>query len=196
MENPLSNPAYRKLPPEAMILLRQVSAPPRLVAHLIVVHDVASRLVERICGAFPGLTLDREAVLFGASLHDLGKSIYRSELVEPGKEHEKRGVELLRGMGVSEDRARFALTHGNWGTAENITLEDLVVALADNCWKGKRVDELESKTVELLGSVSGKPAWTCFAVLDEILESLAQDADERLAWQGVYSTQSADPGQS
>jgi putative nucleotidyltransferase with HDIG domain len=147
MENPLTNSAYRKLPPDAVILLRQVSASPRLPAHLIVVHDVASRLVERICEEFPGLTLDREAVLFGASIHDLGKSIYRSELIESGKEHEKRGVELLRGMGVSEDRARFAFTHGNWGTAGNIALEDLVVALADNCWKGKRVDELEARAV-------------------------------------------------
>jgi putative nucleotidyltransferase with HDIG domain len=195
MENPLSNPVYRRLPPEAVILLRQVSAPPRLVAHLIVVHDVASSLVERICEAFPRLALDREAVLFGASIHDLGKSIYRSELVEPGKEHEKRGVELLRGMGVSEDRARFAFTHGNWGTAENITLEDLVVALADNCWKGKRVDELEARAVELLSSASGKPAWICFADLDEILEYLAQGADERLAWQGAYSTQPTDSDQ-
>lgn len=196
MESPLSNPAYRKLPPDAAIVLRQVSAPPRLLAHLIVVHDVASRLIGRICEAFPGLTLDREAILFGASLHDLGKAVFRNELVEPGKQHEMRGVELLRGLGVSEDRARFAFTHGNWGTEENVTLEDLMVALADNRWKGKRVDALEARTVELLSSASGKPAWTCFADLDEILESLAQDADERLAWQGAYSTHSTDLGQS
>lgn len=196
MENPFSNPAYRKLPPDAVILLQQVSAPPRLVAHLIVVHDVASRLVERICETFPGLRLDREAVVFGASVHDLGKSICTDELGEAGKAHEKRGVELLRSMGISGDRARFAFTHGNWGTAEDLTLEDLIVALADNCWKGKRVDELEVKAVDLLSSASGKPVWTCFADLDEILESLAQDADKRLAWQGAYSTQSTDPGQS
>ena len=181
-----SNADYRPLPVDAEILLRQVSAPRRLVAHLTLVHDVASKLVERFVEAFPGVVLDPEAVMFGASIHDLGKAVYRNELVEPGKEHEKCGAELLRRLGVSEERARFAYTHGNWDTAEPVTLEDLLVALADNCWKGKRLDELETKVVNHLSSASGQPAWECYAKLDEILALLAQDGDRRLAWQGVF----------
>jgi hypothetical protein len=82
--------------------------------------------------------------------------------------------------------ARFAYTHGNWDTAPNAELEDLIVALADHCWKGKRSEQLETKIVEVLSSLSGEPAWTCFSKLDEIVESLSADADARLAWQGSF----------
>lgn len=99
-------------------------------------------------------------------------------------------------MGISEDRARFAYTHGNWNTAQNVAIEDLLVALADNCWKGKRVDELETKTVDFLGSVSGKPTWDCYAVLDDILSSLAVDADARLEWQRQFGTLRTDSHES
>jgi len=42
MNDPFLNSAYRQLPPETVKLLRQVAAPPRLVAHLILVHGVAT----------------------------------------------------------------------------------------------------------------------------------------------------------
>lgn len=186
MVDPLSNSVYAALPSEAVALLRRVSAPPRLIAHLILVHDVACRLVERSRESFPDVVLDGEAVSFGASIHDFGKAVVRNELVQPGKEHEKRGLELLRQMGISESRARFAYTHGNWDTITNPEFEDLIIALADNCWKGKRVDQLETKTIEFLSSRSGQPAWGCYSKLDEILEELSADADSRLAWQGAF----------
>ena len=189
MNNPFSNSDYRPFPSEVAKLLERVSAPPRLVAHLILVHDVASKLADGIAQCFPSVAFDRHAVLFGAATHDIGKALDRSELTQPGKRHEERGVELLREMAIPDDRARFAYTHGNWSSGRDITLEDLLVALADNCWKGKRVDELESKTVELLSSASGEAAWTCYAELDEILGSLAADADSRLAWQAAFGTQ-------
>jgi hypothetical protein len=142
--------------------------------------------VERLTQAFPNVTFDRDTVLFGAATHDLGKALDIAELVQPGKEHERRGFELLLDMGIAADRARFAFTHGNWDTVKDVALEDLLVALADNCWKGKRVAELETKTVNLLSSVSGKAAWDCYAELDDILGSLAADADSRLAWQHEF----------
>lgn len=192
MPDPLSNSTFRQLPPEVLKLLRRASAPPRLIAHLVLVHDVAANLVEKLSLAFPDAAFDKDVVLFGAAIHDVGKTLDTAELVQPGKEHERHGVDLLLEMGISEDRARFAYTHGNWNTAEDITLEDLLVALADNSWKGKRVDELETMTVDLLSSVSGKPAWDCYAVLDDILGSLAADADTRLEWQRQFGTQRTD----
>lgn len=189
MADPLSNPRYKHLPSDVLNLLHRASAPPRLVAHLVLVHDVAARLVEELSRAFPDVKFDKNAVLFGAAIHDVGKAIDTDELIQPGKEHERRGVELLREMGVPKHRARFAYTHGNWNTAQDVTLDDLLVALADNCWKGKRVDELETKTVDLLSSVSGKPAWDCYAALDDILGTLAADADGRLEWQRQFGTQ-------
>lgn len=186
MNDPLFNSAYRQLPPETLNLLRQVAAPPRLVAHLILVHDVAATLVERLTAAFPEVTFRREEVLFGASIHDFGKTIERSELIRSGTQHEQRGIELLRSMGIPGDRARFAYTHGNWATAPGINLEDLLVALADNCWKGKRVDKLESKITALLSAASKKPEWECYAELDEIVTELTKDADARLTWQEAF----------
>lgn len=188
MNDPLLNSTYRKLPEETVNLLRQVAAPPRLVAHLILVHDVAATLVEGVTAAFPEVTFSREEVLFGASIHDFGKVIESSELNRSGTQHEQRGIELLRSMGVSDDRARFAYSHGNWDRMPSISLEDLLVALADKCWKGKRVDELESKIAALLSAASKKPEWECFAELDEIVEELTKDADARLAWQGAFGT--------
>jgi len=146
------------------------------------------QLVERIAHQFPDVTFDKDAVLFGAATHDVGKAIHVEELVQPGKAHERRGLELLHEMGISEERARFAFTHGNWDTSQNVSLKDLLVALADNCWKGKRMEQLESRTVEVLSSASGRPAWDCFSELDDILGSLATDADGRLAWQAEFGT--------
>src|SRR5215471_18619157 len=125
MNDPFLKSAYRQLPQETLHLLRQVAAPPRLVAHLILVHDVAATLVERVTAAFPEVAFDGEEVLFGASIHDFGKAIERSELIGSGTQHEQRGIELLRSMGISDERARFAYTHGNWDKVPNLNLEDL-----------------------------------------------------------------------
>lgn len=140
MNDPYLNSTYRQLPQETANLLRQADAPPRLVAHLILVHDVAATLTERLTAAFPEVTFEREEVLFGASIHDFGKVIQRSELIDSGTQHEQCGIELLRSMGISGERARFAYTHGNWDRLPPGNLEDLLVALADICWKGKRVE--------------------------------------------------------
>lgn len=53
------------LPEAAQRLLDLAAAPPRLVAHLRLVHDVAVVLLDGVLGRWPGLPVDREAVLFG-----------------------------------------------------------------------------------------------------------------------------------
>lgn len=185
MNDPFLASTYRQLPQETATLLRQVAAPPRLIAHLILVHDVAATLVDRVTTAFPEVTFGKEKVLFGASIHDFGKVIERSELIRSGTQHEQRGVELLRSMGVSSERARFAFTHGHWDVP-SVNLEDLLVALADKCWKGKRVDALEARITALLSAASKKPEWAVYAELDAIVGELTKDADARLAWQAAF----------
>ncbi len=187
MTDPLSNSVYRELPPDALSLLNRVSAPPRLIAHLVLVHDVASQLVERLSETFPGVKFDQEAVLFGASTHDIGKATDGAELAGSDEDHPRRGAEMLRKMGVRDERARFAYTHGNWKDAENIRLEDLLVSLADKTWKGRQMDELETRTANFLSAASGSPVSSCHARLHEIVQSLAADADSRLAWQSSFS---------
>jgi len=185
--DPLSSGGYRSLPPEATRILQQVSAPPRLLAHLVLVYDAACTLIDSISAEFPEAHFDPELVRFGAAVHDLGKTLHLDELSESGKhQHQSSGVELLQSLGISHQRARFAWTHGNWN-GEHITLEDLIVALADKSWKGKRVDALETRTAEFLSAATSRPTWERYATLDEILQSLAQHADRKLTWQSTFS---------
>ena len=179
-------PEYRPLPGEALRVCAALQAPPRLIAHLTLVHDTAVRLVAKFQQAFPEVELDTASILFGAATHDIGKSTYTEELIGPGKSHEAKGVDLLRKAGASEEMSRFAFTHGNWDRDAELQLEDLLVALADNCWKGKRVPELETLIVNCLVSATGKAEWEAFAILDDILVNLSEDADKRLAWQGQF----------
>ena len=182
-------PDFAPLPAEVLEICRSVYASPRLVAHLTIVHDVAAKLLDHLHRAFPELHLDRDAVLFGAAVHDIGKAIHADELSGPGSQHERQGFELLKKLGVSEERARFTFTHAAW---EGRPLEDLVVALADKCWKGKRVSLLEEETARKIGEQLGKEHWETFAALDEILEQLAEQADARLAWQAEFPTASTE----
>ncbi|MEU6315478.1 HDIG domain-containing metalloprotein [Streptomyces sp. NPDC047014] len=109
-----AEPPLRPLPPGVSALLRTLGAPPRLAAHLRLVHDVAHELADWVNGYCPGLGLDREAVLFGAATHDIGKTVHPAELSGPGSAHEPAGRELLLAHGFPERLARFAATHAAW----------------------------------------------------------------------------------
>lgn len=178
----------RSLAEQIETLCQTVNAPPRLVAHLTLVHDVAVSLVEAINFALPKLLLDTESISFGAATHDIGKSLHRAELSEVGNAHEAAGEELLINLGVEKRLARFARTHSDWKTNENLTLEDLFVSLADNCWKGKRISALETLIAEKIAAETKQEVWDVFILLDDILENLAKNADERLSWQAQFPT--------
>jgi hypothetical protein len=179
--------ALRELPAEATRLLCRLHAPPRLAAHLRLVHDVAAELTTAVAHHHPQLVFDRAAVLFGAATHDIGKSIHTDELTGPGTRHEAAGRALLLDHAVPERLARFAGTHGTWAAPDR-TIEDLLVSLADKIWKGHRVAELEALVVERLAAPTGIAVWQAFLSLDDILDPLAADADRRLALQNSYPT--------
>ena len=111
----------------------------------------------------------------------------RNELVGPGKEHEQRGPLILEECGAPKTKPRFAYTHGNWAKSERLQIEDLLVAIADNVWKDTPNEQLENTIVGLLTTTSGKERWSCYFEWDEILGSLAEEADERLAWQAEFN---------
>ena len=175
------------LPPEVLELLVEVKAPPRLFAHLRLVHDVACTLSKELASAWPPFRFDADAVAFGAATHDLGKALHPHELTEPGSEHEEAGFELLRERGFPEPRARFARTHARWSEATS-SVEDLLVSLADKIWKGRREEDLEALLVARIAAATGEATWSVFMKLDQVLGVLAGGADERLALQASLKT--------
>jgi hypothetical protein len=178
-------PALRALPDQVELLLRRLDMPPRLAAHLRAVHDVAYRLVDLLSRRYPGVRIDREAVIYGAATHDIGKSVRTGELSGPGSAHEEIGYRLLLDHGVAERLARFARTHAEWAGAD-VTFEDLLVSLADKVWKGRREPELEQLIVDHLAAASRQEPWEAYMALDDILGELAEDADQRLAFQSRH----------
>ncbi|WP_020548531.1 HD domain-containing protein [Embleya scabrispora] len=162
----------RPLPPEVAVLLDQLTPCPRLVEHLRIVHDVAYRLCDWIEAAYPDLAFDRDAVLFGAATHDIGKTLHPAELAGPGSCHEQAGYDLLTAQGVPPARARFARTHAAWNPNDP---DELLVSLADKAWKGKRVTALEQDLIRLLATASGCPEWEIFQALDDFLTTIDTD---------------------
>ncbi|MBX9723754.1 MAG: HD domain-containing protein [Candidatus Obscuribacterales bacterium] len=176
------------LPKEVETLLKQLNAPPRLIAHLQLVHDVSVHLVEVIRKEFPTLTFDIEAVKFGAATHDIGKVQYTTELTQPGNQHEEAGEKILKLAGYRQYLARFATTHGGMSNHTAMTVEDLLVRTADTIWKGKRNHSSEMELVTHISNTLQVPQWQVYLVLDETLCEIAATADLRLRWQFEHST--------
>lgn len=180
-----------ELPEEVKQLFEGIAVPPYLLAHLVVVHDVALRLLAAVHDQWPRLSVDDDAVRFGAATHDVGKVLHLEEMRAPGEAHRAAGEELLQQHGVPPSLARFARTHAEWAAEEELLLEDLLVALADEIWKGGRNDELESSFLQCVGERTGEEQWAAYMALDEILTVLAEDADRRLLWQSQFLPEEA-----
>jgi hypothetical protein len=172
----------RPLPEQIQRLCNVLNAPPRLVAHLRLVHDTAVDLVAGLDNCFPTLDYDDDSVLFGASTHDLGKVLHPKELTTTGNQHEQDGPALLEQYGIPPCLSRFARTHGIRRCEEDQPLEDLLVALADAIWKG-RCPELEGRVVQRIAAMISLEQWQVFLKVDDLANRLSADEQERLAWQ-------------
>lgn len=177
---------YQGLPEDVLRLLTILNASPRLVAHLTLVYNAAVTLVKAVDASWPTLVYDRQAALFGTATHDIGKAQHPNELSQAGHEHETAGEALLRQRGYPAALARFAQTHGKWPVAADAQLEDLLVALADALWRGKRDERLETQVCRQIAEQTGQPVWQVFATLDTIATTIAADADARLSWQNSH----------
>ena len=135
-------------------------------------------LITRVAGEL-GVTFDGELAVLGAALHDAGKIAHPSEMTAPGHRHELAGEQLLRSHGLSANVARFCVTHAAWDDDDR-ALEDLLVALADKLWKGKREDALERRVVDLIARLTNKHAWQVFETFDVICEEIAAGGPDRL----------------
>jgi hypothetical protein len=172
-----------ELPPDVLDILAKYTAPPRLVAHLTIVYDVALKLIKQLEVSWPLLDYDQECVLIGAATHDVGKVVYPNELSGPGVQHEEIGPQLLMEAGLSETQARFARTHGRWYQEAAVQLEDVLVAFADTIWKGKRDEALEQEMARQIARQCREEPWQVYMQLDDIAQELAKGAHDRILWQ-------------
>ncbi len=170
------------LPKRIAELLDKLDSPMQLNKHLQLVYSTANELLSKLKQEWSTIELEDELILQGAGIHDIGKTKVKKELFESGKEHEIIGKEILEELGFTKTEARFAVTHGNW-QQNDLTLEDLLVSLADKIWKGKRVEDLEEKVGYALADRLKVDYWDIYEKLDKILEEVSLGADKRLLWQ-------------
>lgn len=167
-------------------VFQNLEIPSRLYTHLMIVHDVANKLLEEINRTWENLNINKNLVLFGAATHDIGKTIYTNELSEAGDKHEQAGLQLLLSLGISEEKSKFAASHSSW--SEDSALEELLVSLADKIWKGNRVQDLEDLLIERISTETKTERWEVFSLLDSIIDNITKDADKRLSFQNNLST--------
>ncbi len=161
---------------DALRLIGRLALPAKLEEHLGHVATAASELVEALRSM--GVPVDEDAVVAGARLHDIGKSVVQAEVNEPGNEHEARGRELLRDHGVPDLVARAAWVHGNWKDRAE-SLEDLLVTLADKLCRGARHDELERATVKTIAKRCSLDHWDVYPWFIAACDDIALGAGQR-----------------
>ncbi len=61
-----------------------------------------------------------------------------------------------------------------------VTLEELLVPLADKLWKGVRKPNLEERVIDLVAASVGKSRLDVFVDLDTCFEVIAADGADRL----------------
>ena len=179
---------WRSLPESACHALEESDAPPRLIAHLVLVHDAAASLIASVRSMWPQVNLDWEAIAIGASIHDIGKAFVNGELVGPGKSHERLGESFLLELGFAERFARYARTHGLPANDETLVGEDLLVILADKVWKGYRNSELEERVALMLSGQAGLDYGDVYPALLDLCELVANGAEQRLIWRSRQAT--------
>jgi HD domain len=163
---------------DAYRLLTDLGAPAHLIQHVKLVGEAAEILILQLQQLT--LTFDREWIRLGVAFHDAGKILHPSELVDRGNRHESAGEILLLEQGVDPKIARCCRSHGQWQQLE-CSLEELVVALADNLWKGKRNNELEHRVISKIANMLDRDYWEIFITLDSGFEEIAAAGADRLS---------------
>lgn len=161
----------------ALQRLTALGASPHLVQHHAMVGQAAVAIVDGLRRF--DVHFSRHDVIIGAALHDVGKIVHPAEMHGPGHEHEAAGAALLAANGLAR-WARFAITHAEWD-APALALDDLLVALADKLWKGKRVAQLEQRVARRFATATHRELWEVFSELDTLFESVAADGPRRVA---------------
>ena len=161
---------------QAIELLRRLGAPPRLVVHVELVAEAGEAIISEL--ECLGVQIDKDFILSGIVLHDVGKTRHPSELSQAGEMHGETGRGILLREGVDPRLARVCVSHSSWREAK--TVEELVIACADKLWKGKRVADLEEVLIRRVNEELQLEYWEVFTRLDGCFEGIAGGCDERL----------------
>lgn len=163
---------------DAFKLLKELKAPEHLITHVTLVGEAACEIIK--CLKSHDLEFDAVFVETGVVLHDVGKIKHTQEMYQKGSMHEAEGEKILFALGVEEKLTKVCISHAQW-SAEDVNLEELLIALSDKLWKGKRVQKLEEKVIILVASSLNVEYWDLFMDLDSCFESIASNGDERLS---------------
>lgn len=163
---------------EAYLLLESLGASNRLITHLKLVGEAAEELLEKLRSL--QIDIQENIVRLGVAVHDAGKIIHTNELHEKGNLHEPAGEALLLEAGVQPEIARCCLSHARYESME-VSFEELLVALSDKLWKGKREENLELEVIDRVAEKLNKNRWDVYSELDECFEKIALKGDERLS---------------
>jgi hypothetical protein len=162
---------------EVYTFLNEHGASPKLIRHAQFVVEAAKLLCEQLLRL--NITFGEHFIVIGAALHNAGKIKHPEELVQAGTLHEKTGEKFLLELGVNPKLARVCRSHAQWKRLE-CSLEELIIALADNLWKGKRNEELEQVFLSRLLEVSIHEKWKLFIESDSCFENIAAQGSTRL----------------
>jgi hypothetical protein len=163
---------------EAQALLLQLGAAIHLVRHGQLVAEAGDLLLAAVRRL--GVEVDEDFVRADCLLHDVGKAFNPEELHGDGAEHEAAGERLLVAHGVDARTARCCRSHAQWRSMADVSLEELLVALADVTWKGRRSPELEGRVVDEVARRTGRDWWTLLVAIDDAVERVADGGLERL----------------
>ncbi len=162
---------------DALKLMRNLEAPEHLLTHVKLVGEAADLILdkcEQLC-----VPIDSEFVRIGVVIHDVGKIVHAREMTGPGSQHEPEGEKILLSEGVSAKIARCCMSHARWHEMDCST-EELLIALADKLWKGKRVESLELLVIDRFAAALKKERWDIYQELDSQFELIAADGNDRL----------------
>ena len=162
---------------EAFELINKLGAPEHLVTHVTLVGEAADLLISALNEL--GVNLDFDFVRAGVVVHDIGKIIHTNEMTGPGSEHEPEGEKILIQNEISPKLARVCMSHARWNQMD-CSFEELLIALSDKLWKGKRVESLELKVIDQAAQYLEKERWDLFPDLDLKFEEIASGGHERL----------------
>lgn len=162
---------------EAFELIDKLGAPDHLKTHVTLVGEAADLLISAVSDL--GIQLDFEFIRAGVVIHDIGKIVHINEMTGPGSKHEPEGEKILIENGASLKLARICMSHARWSEME-CSFEELLIALSDKLWKGKRVESLELEVVDRAAVQLKKERWDIFLELDLKFEEIASGGHKRL----------------